>query len=56
MILMVSWLHEEEFDEMMASFEAEAEGLHSLIYPDIEPFLINLSVCFIIIIDCYHHY
>ena len=39
-----SWLHEEEFDELMASLEAEAEGPHSLVYSDIEPFLINLTV------------
>ena len=39
-----SWLHEEEFDEQMATLEADPDGPHSLVYSDIEPFLVMLTV------------
>ena len=43
-LVMYSWLHEEEFDEQMATLEADPDGPHSLVYSDIEPFLVMLTV------------
>lgn len=42
--VMNSWLQEEDFDEVMESLEADPEGIHSLLFSDIEPFLINITV------------
>ena len=44
LLVMCSWLHEEEFDEQMATLEADPDGPHSLVYSDIEPFLVMLTV------------
>lgn len=43
-LVMYSWLHEEEFDEQMATLEADPDGPHSLVYSDIDPFLVMLTV------------
>ena len=43
-LVMYSWLHEEEFDEQMATLEADPDGTHSLVYSDIDPFLVMLTV------------
>ena len=39
-----SWLREEDFDELTNSMEVSDNTSHSLVYPEIKPMMINLTV------------
>ena len=39
-----SWLREEDFDELTNTLEATDNSLHSLVYSEIKPMMINLTV------------
>ena len=41
-----SWLREEDFDELTNSMEVSDTTSHSLVYPEIKPMMINLTVYF----------
>ena len=41
-----SWLREEDFDELTNSMEVSDTTSHSLVYPEIKPMMINLTVFF----------
>lgn len=42
----LSWLREEDFDETTSSFESTDNPLHSVVYSDIKPMLLNVTVLF----------
>ena len=42
-----SWLREEDFDELTNSMEVSDTTSHSLVYPEIKPMMINLTVYFV---------